>query len=74
MFKKLDYNALVDEDHTWIRVKRETYYLGMRTDSWEGKNMIKKLDYNALIDEDHIWNRVKMETYYYGMKNGSMRH
>jgi hypothetical protein len=31
--KKLDYNALVDEDHTWNRVKRETYYLGMRNRS-----------------------------------------
>ncbi len=33
MFKKLDYNALIDEDHTWNRVKRETYYLGMRKGS-----------------------------------------
>lgn len=33
MFKKLDYNALTDEDHTWNRVKRETYYLGMRNGS-----------------------------------------
>ncbi len=33
MFKKLDYNALIDEDHTWNRVKRETYYLGMRNGS-----------------------------------------
>jgi hypothetical protein len=33
MFKKLDCNALIDEDHTWNRVKRETYYLGMRNRS-----------------------------------------
>jgi len=32
-FKKLDYAALTDEDHTWNRVKRETYYLGMRNGS-----------------------------------------
>eukprot|EP00088_Acartia_fossae_P010390 TRINITY_DN15170_c0_g1_i1.p1 TRINITY_DN15170_c0_g1~~TRINITY_DN15170_c0_g1_i1.p1 ORF type:complete len:784 (+),score=188.70 TRINITY_DN15170_c0_g1_i1:76-2427(+) len=32
-FKKLDYHALAEEDHTWNRVKRETYYLGMRTTS-----------------------------------------
>ncbi len=25
MFKKLDYNDLIDEDHTWNWVKRETY-------------------------------------------------
>ncbi len=25
MCKKLDYSALVDEGHTWNRVKRETY-------------------------------------------------
>ncbi len=30
MFKKLDYNAHIDEDHIWNRVKRETYYFGMR--------------------------------------------
>jgi hypothetical protein len=30
MVKKLEYNALVDEDHTWNRIKKETYYLGMR--------------------------------------------
>lgn len=29
-YKKLDYQALAEEDHTWNRVKRETYYLGMR--------------------------------------------
>jgi len=29
-YKKLDYHALAEEDHTWNRVKRETYYLGMR--------------------------------------------
>ncbi len=33
MFTKLDYNALIDEDHTWNRVKRETYCLGMRNGS-----------------------------------------
>ncbi len=33
MFKKLDYNALIDEDHTWSWVKRDTYYLGMRNGS-----------------------------------------
>jgi hypothetical protein len=33
MFKKLDYNALIDDDHTWNRVKRETYYLVMRNGS-----------------------------------------
>ena len=33
MFKKLDYHLLTDEDHTWNRVKRETYYLGMRNGS-----------------------------------------
>jgi hypothetical protein len=27
MFKKLDYNALIDEDHTWNRVKSETCYI-----------------------------------------------
>jgi len=32
-FKKLDYASLGDEDHTWNRVKRETYYLGMRNGS-----------------------------------------
>jgi len=32
-FKKLDYASLGDEDHTWNRVKRETYYLGMRNSS-----------------------------------------
>lgn len=32
-FKKLDYIALAEEDHTWNRVKRETYYLGMRNGS-----------------------------------------
>jgi len=32
-FKKLDYLSLADEDHTWNRVKRETYYLGMRNGS-----------------------------------------
>jgi len=32
-FKKLDYIALAEEDHTWNRVKRETYYLGMRQGS-----------------------------------------
>jgi len=32
-YKKLDYVALADEDHTWNRVKRETYYLGMRNGS-----------------------------------------
>merc|ERR1719270_2498917 len=29
-FKKLDYISLAGEDHTWNRVKRDTYYLGMR--------------------------------------------
>jgi len=29
-FKRLDYSALSEEDHTWNRVKRDTYYLGMR--------------------------------------------
>merc|ERR1719270_23678 len=29
-FKKLDYISLAEEDHTWNRVKRDTYYLGMR--------------------------------------------
>lgn len=29
-FKKLDYVSLAEEDHTWNRVKRDTYYLGMR--------------------------------------------
>jgi hypothetical protein len=64
MFKKLDHNALIDEDHTWnhVTVKGETYYLGMRNYLFEGKNRFKKLDYNALIDEDHTWNRVKRET------------
>ncbi len=33
MFKKLDYNTLVDEDHTSNRVKVETYYLDMRNES-----------------------------------------
>ncbi len=33
VFKKLDYNAFIYEDHTWNRVKRETYYLGMRNGS-----------------------------------------
>jgi hypothetical protein len=33
MFKKLDNNALIDEDHIWNRVKRETYYLGMKNGS-----------------------------------------
>jgi hypothetical protein len=33
MFKKLDYNDLIDVDHTGNRVKRETYYLGMRNGS-----------------------------------------
>jgi len=32
-FKKLDYNSLEAEDHTWNKVKRDTYYLGMRTGS-----------------------------------------
>lgn len=29
-FKKLDYVSLAEEDHTWNRVKKDTYYLGMR--------------------------------------------
>jgi hypothetical protein len=33
MCKKMDYNALIDEDHTCNRVKRKTYYLSMRTGS-----------------------------------------
>jgi hypothetical protein len=33
MFKKLDYIAIIDEDHTWNRVKRDTYFLGMRNGS-----------------------------------------
>jgi len=32
-FKKLDYNSLEAEDHTWNKVKRDTYYLGMRSGS-----------------------------------------
>lgn len=32
-FKRLDYSALSEEDHTWNRVKRDTYYLGMRNGS-----------------------------------------
>jgi hypothetical protein len=65
MLKKLDYNAIIDEDYTWNHVtgKRETYYLGMRNDLCEGKNRFKKIDYNALVDEDHwTWNQVKLET------------
>jgi len=30
-FKKLDYPSLAEEDHTWNRGKRDTYYLGMRS-------------------------------------------
>jgi hypothetical protein len=33
MFRKLDYNALIDEDHTWNQVKSETYYYVMRKGS-----------------------------------------
>ncbi len=33
MFKKLDYNTLVDEDHTCNQVKSETYYHDMRNES-----------------------------------------
>jgi hypothetical protein len=35
MLKKLDYNVLIDEDHTWNCVTRkgEAYYLGMRNGS-----------------------------------------
>jgi len=29
-FKKLDYVSLAEEDHTWNRVKRDSYYLGMK--------------------------------------------
>jgi hypothetical protein len=36
MFKKLDCNALIDEAHTWNRVKRETHYLSMRNGSMRG--------------------------------------
>jgi len=32
-FKRLDYNSLEAEDHTWNKVKRDTYYLGMRSGS-----------------------------------------
>lgn len=32
-FKRLDYAALEAEDHTWNKVKRDTYYLGMRSGS-----------------------------------------
>ncbi len=33
MFKKLDYNSLINECYTWNRIKRETYNLGMRNGS-----------------------------------------
>jgi hypothetical protein len=35
MCKKMDYNALIDEDHTCNQVNRETYYLGMRNGSMQ---------------------------------------
>jgi hypothetical protein len=34
---------------TLVTGSRETYYLGMRNNLCEGKNMFKKVDHNALV-------------------------